>query len=835
MTASSDPRRERLDEVLAEMREHYEAGRKNEGADCCRQARDLLLALTAEHADDAELLDLLASMHYNLGNAHSDRGEHDRAEQCYRLALPIQQCLVREHPEQPDPRTHLARCLFNLGNTFMATGRLKEAAEHHRASQKQWKELIEREPHPEHRHDLARSLFNLGYVLECQGDAAAAQSTYRQAQAVWRQLLADQPGEAAYEYDLGRCYLNLAVSLWQTGSTDDAIAAADQGVPLLDDLAERWPDTFEFQRERLDALHRQLEMHRLAGHVDRVTSLYDRVGSLHLDMLRRYAGGPEQWDALGRLHLRMASWYGQTVASPADAERAYLHGLVVFEEMESLHPGPEPRHLIACILFDLGMNDREGGRPDRSEERFRRALVMWQRLVQAHPGEEAYFNQLAACHNNLGILYADTGRLDRAEEHYRQALAMREAWLKDHPGDVTIQTYLGGALCNLGNVAWSRRLFRTAHGWYVRSIQALEPLLQARSPHPLVQPFLKNARDGEQGSRDRDDYPDWRAEYATATVGLRPAGPPPRLLDHGIPFPDEASLECFTRGDHTGALQALDQRLAQSPADAAGWFWKGRLLIRLGRHEEALAAFARVLELQPGHVPAWHDRADMLRYLNRPVEALEAVERALALDERHADAWYLRGLILGGFLDDGEHGPEPVSRERLADAVEVFDRAILLRPDFFEARLFKGRTLNHLCHALQAHWRVFHDSLSTRMSERDRGECLRPVELLFHCCCRRTLESLEWSARLRPTDATPWYERGRTLIDLMSGHEEEALTAFNRAVELQPNLANAWYDLARLHNQRNEPEQARACLDRALALHPPLAENARRDFPAGSD
>ena len=94
-----------------------------------------------------------------------------------------------------------------------------------------------------------------------------------------------------------------------------------------------------------------------------------------------------------------------------------------------------------------------------------------------------------------------------------------------------------------------------------------------------------------------------------------------------------------------------------------------------------------------------------------------------------------------------------LARWRAEEAVEAFDRALLPREDFFEARLYKGRTMYRICHSMQAHWRAVHDALGDHVSEEERRECLLPVEQAFHCWVRRCQESLEAASGLRPKDA----------------------------------------------------------------------------------
>src|SRR5450631_2988218 len=79
-----------------------------------------------------------------------------------------------------------------------------------------------------------------------------------------------------------------------------------------------------------------------------------------------------------------------------------------------------------------------------------------------------------------------------------------------------------------------------------------------------------------------------------------------------------------------------------------------------------------------------------------------------------------------------------------------------------------------------------------------------PGAMLLLGTARRTSGSPEASAACfdelvaaQPNSAPVQFELGQTLA--AQGRAAEALTALNRAVELEPNLAEAWRELAALH------------------------------------
>jgi tetratricopeptide (TPR) repeat protein len=825
-----EPERQQLAELLDAMERHFAAGDLGQVEAACRRARALLEPLVESHPDEPELQDQLASLHYNLGTTYSKTSRLEQAEAAYLKALPIQEKVAKEHPDVAAYRNHLARCNFNLGNTYLALRRLDEAIPHFQAAQSLWERLAGDDPvTAEYRHDLARSHFNQGYVHLMARRVKEAEQCYRQAIAVWEGLIESAGPEHAYRYDLARAHFNLGLLCQDLGRSSETVSELRAALDLFEGLVGGAPDNPDYQRDLLAVCERLRVVYRALGDVDQAKKIHARVAAYRIELAGIY---PESGGLLRDLvvaHLDMAAWYIDAGNRHADAEEAYREALAVAGLLVRAQPSPENEHLLACAWFDLGILYRETRRVDGAEESYRRGLAIWDRLVQLRPDDPNFRNQQAGCHNQLGIVYLDCGRAKRAETAYRRALALREEWARSHPDDGQNAVYLGGTQCNLGNAALYLWQNKEALDWYERASRTLEAALRTRISKPtegLARQYLANARDGRQraAARGEPPAPGW---LSSATAGFRPAGPPPALADLGTPFPPESGREAFESGRYEEALTVLERFLGDHPAHGDAGFWRARALARLGRYEESLHALESLLKSQPDHVPARHDQADLLRYLGREKEALEAVDILLKNDPGSAAGWYLRGLILGNYL--GGSGGEIVvfDRDRNDSAVDAFDESILLRPDFFEARLYKARALTHSCHAAQAAYRAMADALRER-SEAESDELLRPQVQAFHYYFNRARESFDAALRLRPQDVEAWFDKGRLLVDLRDGFSEEAIQAYSRVTALAPGRADAWYELARL--ARDDREAARGYLRRAFAADAALRKRAADDF-----
>jgi tetratricopeptide (TPR) repeat protein len=99
---------------------------------------------------------------------------------------------------------------------------------------------------------------------------------------------------------------------------------------------------------------------------------------------------------------------------------------------------------------------------------------------------------------------------------------------------------------------------------------------------------------------------------------------------------------------------------------------------------------------------------------------------------------------------------------------------------------------------------------------RDATDDLAAAEVAF----RRALA-------LDPKLDRAWYGLGLTLIRLR--RLEEAVDALKRNTELQPMSPFGWYQLARVHSERSEPEKARRVIAHLKNFEPKVAAQLERE------
>ena len=142
--------------------------------------------------------------------------------------------------------------------------------------------------------------------------------------------------------------------------------------------------------------------------------------------------------------------------------------------------------------------------------------------------------------------------------------------------------------------------------------------------------------------------------------------------------------------------------MAANPALPQALIGKGNVLSRLERYQEALACYDRALQLSPeldaaeqgravvldaihrlGVAEAHCFRANTLYAIDQVAEAVEAFDQAIALCPEYADAWNGRGLALAEL---GE----------LTDALACHDQAAALQPDRPGAHFNRSAALHSL-------------------------------------------------------------------------------------------------------------------------------------------
>lgn len=89
------------------------------------------------------------------------------------------------------------------------------------------------------------------------------------------------------------------------------------------------------------------------------------------------------------------------------------------------------------------------------------------------------------------------------------------------------------------------------------------------------------------------------------------------------------------------------------------------------------------------------------------------------------------------------------------------------------------------------------------------------------------LKAYDKAIELKPDYVEAWYNKGVVLDNL--GRHDEALKAYDKAIVLKPDFARAWYNRACVYSVKGEKEKALSDLKKAIELDVSCKEKAKTD------
>ena len=201
------------------------------------------------------------------------------------------------------------------------------------------------------------------------------------------------------------------------------------------------------------------------------------------------------------------------------------------------------------------------------------------------------------------------------------------------------------------------------------------------------------------------------------------------------------------------------------------------------QYDQALAEGARAIAIDPNNADSYAWQADVLNVAGRPEEALRMVEQAMRLNPRYP-SWYLIQL---GFAYRWTG--------RYAEAVATLKELISQSPNFLHAYF-------NLAVSYVRQW-DYQQSMDAQTLEQAMAAAQRSITL---------------------NDSTPYGHTALGTVYLWQKQYEQAIVEMERAVVLDPNLANGYAILAETLSRVGRPEEAVRMAEQALHRKPVVAD-----------
>jgi tetratricopeptide (TPR) repeat protein len=226
-------------------------------------------------------------------------------------------------------------------------------------------------------------------------------------------------------------------------------------------------------------------------------------------------------------------------------------------------------------------------------------------------------------------------------------------------------------------------------------------------------------------------------------------------------------------GDSLADARVKDERTEDEKMVARLMGW-GTTYYYLGEYDKALSILEAIINIYPDNSNAWSNKGVALANLGQYKQALEAYNKAIEIRRNHAVSWYNKSVILSA-----------ISLEE--EAIIARNKAIEIEPDFVLA------TIPDAPDDL-----AFMEEKTTKKSipknNLDDYEvwCNKGVTLAALGRHDEALEAYNKAIEIKPDSHLAWYNKGVALAVL--GRRNESLVAFNKAIEIKPDYYSAWYN-----------------------------------------
>lgn len=258
----------------------------------------------------------------------------------------------------------------------------------------------------------------------------------------------------------------------------------------------------------------------------------------------------------------------------------------------------------------------------------------------------------------------------------------------------------------------------------------------------------------------------WAGKYAEATEALLRS----RELLHGnADMHFTLGVLLLRQNRAAEALAELQKALAIQPDHATARVQAGRALAALGDNKAAMVAFRDSARTDPNNAVGFYNWAVAANRQGEYGEALQALDELIDVDSDYPGLWLLRGQVM-------------LAQGRSKDAIPAFERSATRYPGSVDALFYLGLAKSHV-----EDWQGAEEALN-RVLAAQPGH----VHAL----------------------------RGMAQLHAEQGHDGEAVTAFEAAIETAPNDPTLHFELGVHHHRHNRLTEAAACYGQAIEKDP---------------
>lgn len=711
-------------------------------------------------AGDPDATEHLSAVCFSTGALAMMANNTQAAETAFLEGIEPAQRALEAQPDNVSRRDRLASLHYNLGNVYSSSNRMAESETEYRAAIPLQEQSIRDRPNtPYLRNHLAQTRFNLGNTCMALRRPAEAAECFRSARELWLRLVEEEPKVVGHAHNLARSYFNFAYVAGQNGLTPEVEDAYRQAQQTWERLLREFGEDAEqrcdvarcyFNHGLTLAKHGRHEealplLERALPHFERLVELVP--SDANFANLRQQASQYRDW-----LHANQPAELCATLLTDAERRAA---------PARTTQDGRRLRQIGESLMKRTG-EYLQSNRPVEMERVYRAAagLIGEAARLDSKP-DTAHLE--AALIFDLNIDLRELRCYDSAEEAVRGAIRRWHRLHTQYPDDQRFRHWLAGARNNLGLICADTGRTRAAEEAYRVALAMREEGGRNNPADAENQLYLGGALCNLGNVYlSRGELATARDFYERAVRFIEPTQaklPGNQLVGQFLKNCRDGLHQCEVRVPLTSPFVA---------SASASWAQPGPPALTFYVTDATLAAELRAV--------------DALR-LAGDIAAEQRTAALVSQNPDSADAWFLRGLVLGHFCT--EKGGEVVrwNDSQHEESTVAFYETLVLRPDDYAAKLYKGLALRQAAHAAQAGLRAIYGAVES-LPEREREGHLAPRRERLRWDIARARESLEAAARLRPTDGRALYE----LVELYHGlgYRDQAWPYLERLKKIDP-------------------------------------------------
>ncbi|XP_078424631.1 protein O-mannosyl-transferase TMTC1 isoform X1 [Cetorhinus maximus] len=232
----------------------------------------------------------------------------------------------------------------------------------------------------------------------------------------------------------------------------------------------------------------------------------------------------------------------------------------------------------------------------------------------------------------------------------------------------------------------------------------------------------------------------------------------------------------------------------------------GVFLVDQGDANGASAHYLHAIQLNPKHYVAMVNLGRLLRSANK---------------NKEAETWYRRALEVTRTVDVlSPLGALYYNTGRYEEALRIYKEAITMQPTNSELQLAVAQVLSVAGRAKEAE-RLINQVASERS---DCLECQRLLSVIYSKKgnLKEALDAVKRAVKMKPKDpkilAELYFSEGNLLREL--NQLDVAFESYKQAVELSPDLSQAWMNMGGIRHIKGDYKAAREYYEKALELVP---------------